>query len=85
MVYITTPNIVAVIAGIARVTKAAVALTQTATTVEFVNAIVSRTAEVLQAQEILNEHLCQSIYILQQQIDFLASELALVRDMSLLP
>lgn len=74
----------AVIAGIARVTKAAVALTQPATTVESVNVMVSRTAEVLQAQEVLNEHLFQSICILQQQIDFLVKELALVRDMCLL-
>lgn len=75
--------IAAIITGIARPTTAAVALTQTATQAETINAVISKSAEVLQAQQILNQHLYQVIYILQQ-IDLLAEELTLVRDMSLL-
>lgn len=75
----------AIIIGIARATTAAVALTQTATTAETVNAIISKSAEALLAHEILNQHLYQAIHILQQQINLLAEELTLARDMSLLP
>ena len=52
--------------------------------VKTLNDVVFKSAEVLQAQELLNQHLYQAIHILQQQIDLLAEELALVRDMSLL-
>lgn len=53
---------------------------------ETVNAVVSRSADVLQAQEVLNQHFYQDVHILQQQIDLLAEvrRLALVRVMSLL-
>jgi hypothetical protein len=51
--------------------------------VETINAVVSKSAEVLQEQEVLNPHLYQSIHILLL-IDLLAEELALVRAMSLL-
>ena len=63
---------------------AAVPLTQTAITAETVNAVVSKSAVALQAQEVLNQHLYQAIPILQQHIDSLAEELALFRDMFLL-
>ena len=76
--------IAAIIAGIAGATTAAVALTQTAAMAETINAVVSKSTEALQAQEVLNQHLYQAIHILQQHIDSLAEELALVRDMSLL-
>lgn len=51
---------------------------------EIVNAVVSKPAEVLQTQELLNQHFYQVIHILQQQINLLTEELALDRDMSLL-
>ena len=55
---ITAVIIVAIIASISRVTAAAVALTQTATMVESVNAVVvSKSAEAPQVQEVLNQHL----------------------------
>ena len=66
------------------VTTAAVVLTQTVTRAETASAVVSKSAEVLQAQEALTQHLYPAIHILQQQMDLLAEELALVRDMSLL-
>lgn len=69
--------IVAIIAGIAQVTTVAVALTLTDTTTETINMVVSKSAEALQAQEVLNPHLYQAIHILQQ-IDSLTEELALV-------
>lgn len=48
----------AIIASIARVTTAAVALMQTATMVETVNAVVvSKSAEAPQVQKVLNQHL----------------------------
>lgn len=47
-------TIVTIIAGISEVTTAALALTQTATMPETVQAVVSKSTEVLQAQEILN-------------------------------
>lgn len=52
---------------------------------ETVNAAVSKSAEVLQAQWVLNQYLYHGAHILQQQIDLLAEEVALVRDMALLP
>ena len=76
--------IAAITAGIDRATTAAVALTQTTTRAETVNAVVSKSAKVLQAQEVLNQHLYQAIHILKQHIDSLAEELALFRDMFLL-
>ena len=51
------------IAGISGVTTAAVA-TQTATMTETINYVVSKSAEVLQAQEVLNQHLYQAIHSL---------------------
>lgn len=45
--------------------------------------VVSKSAEELHAQEVLNQHLYQAIHILQQ-IDFHSEELALIRDMFLL-
>ena len=55
---ITAAIIVAIIASIARVTTAAVALMQTATMVETVNAVVvSKSAEAPQVLEVLNQHL----------------------------
>lgn len=65
----------AIIAGIAEVTT--VVLTQIAATVDTFK--LSKSAEVLQAQEVLNQHLYQA-----SKIDLLAEEVALVRDMSLL-
>ena len=48
----------AIIASISRVTAAAVALMQTATMVESVNAVVvSKSAEAPQVLEVLNQHL----------------------------
>jgi hypothetical protein len=38
----------------------------------------------LQAQEVLNQHLYQVIHLLQQKIDLLAEKFSLVRNMSLL-
>lgn len=58
-------NSVAIIAGIARITTAAVALTQTATMPETVQAVVSESPEVLQTPERLNQHLYQAVHILQ--------------------
>ena len=55
--------IVAIIVGISGVTTAAVA-TQTATMTETINAVVSKSTEALQAQEVLNQHLYQAIHIL---------------------
>ena len=66
--------IAAITAGIDRATTAAVALTQTTTRAETVNAVVSKSAKVLQSQEVLNQHLYQAIHILQQQIDLLAGD-----------
>jgi hypothetical protein len=51
------------IAGISGVTTAAAA-TQTATMTETINAVVSKSTEALQAQEVLNQHLYQAIHIL---------------------
>lgn len=70
----------AIIADTAGVTIAAGAFTQTATTLKTVNAVVSKSAEMLQKQEVLNQQLYQAIHILQQ-IDLLAEELAFVRDL----
>lgn len=47
------------------------------------NPMVAQSAEVLHAQEVINQHLYQAIHILQQQTDLLAEELTLIRDMSL--
>ena len=47
----------AIITGIARTTTAAVAFTQTTTTAETVNPEVSKSAEALQLQKVLNQHL----------------------------
>ena len=66
---ITAAIIVAIITGIAGATTAAVALTQTAAMAETINAVVSKSAVALQAQEVLNQHLYEAIHILQQQID----------------
>ena len=66
---ITAAIIAAIIAGIARTTRAAVALTLTAIPVEIINAVVSKSAEVLQVQEVLHKYLYQAIHILPQQID----------------
>jgi hypothetical protein len=51
---ITAAIIVAIITGIAGATTAAVALTQAATTVDTVNAVISKSTEVLQSQEVLS-------------------------------
>ena len=68
---ITAVIIVAIIASIARVTTAAVALMQTATMVETVNAVVvSKSAEALQAQEVLNQHLYQAIHIYNNRLTY---------------
>ena len=53
----TVATTVAFTEGIARVTTAFLALTQTSTTAEIVNAFVSKLGEVLQGQDVLNEHL----------------------------
>jgi hypothetical protein len=53
----TAATTVALTEGIARVITAILALTQTATTAETVNVFFSKLAEVLQGQEVLNEHL----------------------------
>jgi hypothetical protein len=53
----TAATTVAFTEGIASVTTAILALTQTATTAETVNAFVSKLGEVLQGQDVLNEHL----------------------------
>ena len=45
-------------------TTAAVALAQIDTTVETINYVVSKSAEVLQSQEVLNQHLYQAIHSL---------------------
>lgn len=72
--------IAAIIAGIDYEITAAIALTQTATIVKTVNAVVS--AEVVQGQGVLNQYLYCVIHILQQYIDLLAEKLAIVRYMS---
>jgi len=54
---ITTAIIVTMITSTAKVTIAVVALTQIATTTETVNAVFSKSAEVLQTQEVLSQHL----------------------------
>lgn len=61
-----------------------VSLTQRATMVETLNQVITKSAEVLYAQEIINQHLNQAIHILKQQIDLWAEELTLLKDMSLL-
>ena len=53
----TAATTVAFTEGIARETIAILDLTWTATRAETVNAFVSKLAEVLQGQEVLNEHL----------------------------
>ena len=53
----TAATTVAFTEGIARETTAILDLTWTATRAETVNAFVSKLAEVLQGQEVLNEHL----------------------------
>ena len=64
--YYSVAIIVAIITGIAGVTTAAIALTQTATTVATANAVVLKSPEALLAQEVLNQHLYKAIYILKQ-------------------
>lgn len=49
--------IVAIIAGTAMEIIAAIALIQTATMAETVSEVISNSAEVLQGQEVLNQHL----------------------------
>lgn len=51
---ITAAIIVAIITGIAGATIAAIALTQAATTVDTDNAVISKSTEVLQSQEVLS-------------------------------
>ena len=62
--------IAAITAGIDRATTAAVALTQTTTRAETVNAVVSKSAKVLQAQEVLNQHLYQAIHIYNNRLTY---------------
>ena len=61
---ITAAIIAATMTDTAGATTAAVALAQIDTTVETINYVVSKSAEVLQAQEVLNQHLYQAIHSL---------------------
>lgn len=58
-------------------------LVQTATTAETLNQMVAQSAEAFHALKVINEHLHQAIHTLQEQIDLMSKDLALVRNMSL--